>query len=97
VDCFIFFVAGLFISECHEKSHVLQHTYPAIERVMEHLHLMALNKFKSYLEESLRNTEGFAESVRQCSQASMEEFDAGIRGMGTTTTAPLFSSTINVY
>jgi len=77
VDCFIFFVAGLFISECH----VLQHTYPAIERVMEHLHLVTLNKFKSDLEQSLRNTEGFAESVRQCSQASMEEFDAGIRGM----------------
>lgn len=48
---------------------------------MEHLHLVALNKFKSDLEQSLRNTEGFAESVRHCSQASMEEFDAGIRGM----------------
>ncbi|CAD6253444.1 unnamed protein product [Miscanthus lutarioriparius] len=61
------------------QSSMLDHTYPAIERVMEHLHLVALNKFKSDLEQSLRNTEGFAESVRQCSQASVEEFDAGIR------------------
>lgn len=48
---------------------------------MEHLHLVALNKFRSDLEQSLRNTEGFAESVHRCSQASMQEFDAGMRGM----------------
>ncbi|CAD6253431.1 unnamed protein product [Miscanthus lutarioriparius] len=61
------------------QSSMLDHTYPAIERVMEHLHLVALNKFKSDLEQSLRTQRGFAESVRQCSQASVEEFDAGIR------------------
>lgn len=48
---------------------------------MEHLHLVALDKFKGDLEQSLRHTEGFAESVRRCSQASMAEFDAGMRGM----------------
>lgn len=61
------------------ESSMLDHAYPVIERVMEHLHLVALDKFKGDLEQSLRHTEGFAESVRRCSQASMAEFDAGMR------------------
>ncbi|KAL6841646.1 hypothetical protein ACP4OV_028585 [Aristida adscensionis] len=62
-----------------ESKQCNKHTYPAIERVIEHLHLLVLNKFKSDLEQSLRSTEGFATSVRQCAQASMAEFDSELR------------------
>ncbi|WVZ50868.1 hypothetical protein U9M48_002079 [Paspalum notatum var. saurae] len=61
------------------ESSMLDHTYPALDTVTEHLHLMAFNKFKSDLEQSLRGKKGFAASVLQCAQASMAEFDAGLR------------------
>ncbi|PVH34427.1 hypothetical protein PAHAL_8G217100 [Panicum hallii] len=61
------------------ESSMLDHTYPALETVIEHLHLVALNKFRSDLEQTLRSREGFAASVHQCVQASMAEFDAGLR------------------
>uniref|UniRef100_A0A0A9DGS3 Sey1/RHD3-like three-helix bundle domain-containing protein n=1 Tax=Arundo donax TaxID=35708 RepID=A0A0A9DGS3_ARUDO len=63
----------------HFESSMLNHTYPALETVIEHLHLVVLNKFKSDLEQSLRSREGFATSVRRCTQASMAEFDAGLK------------------
>ncbi|PUZ45319.1 hypothetical protein GQ55_8G213100 [Panicum hallii var. hallii] len=61
------------------ESSMLDHTYPALETVIEHLHLVALNKFRSDLEQTLRSREGFTASVHQCVQASMAEFDAGLR------------------
>jgi len=67
--------------EYHEKNWFLQHTYPALEKVIEHLHLAALNKFRSDLDQALSSGEGFTASVHQCVQASMAEFDAGLRGI----------------
>ncbi|KAK3118900.1 hypothetical protein QOZ80_9BG0710330 [Eleusine coracana subsp. coracana] len=61
------------------ESSILNHTYPVLEMVIQNLHLVVLNKFKSNLEESLRTREGFAESVRRCTQASMAELDVGLR------------------
>ncbi|XP_062182418.1 protein ROOT HAIR DEFECTIVE 3 homolog 2-like isoform X2 [Phragmites australis] len=63
----------------HLESSMLNHTYPALETLIEHLHLVVLNKFKSDLEQSLRSRYGFAASVRQCAQALMAEFDAELR------------------
>nr|CAB3491861.1 unnamed protein product [Digitaria exilis] len=61
------------------ESSMLDHTYPALETVIENLHLATLDKFRSDLEQSLRSREGFTASVRQCVQASMAEFEAGLR------------------
>ncbi|TKW01357.1 hypothetical protein SEVIR_8G174100v4 [Setaria viridis] len=61
------------------ESSMLHHTYPALETVIEHLHVVTLKKFESDLEQSLRSREGFAASVRQCAQAAIAEFDAGLR------------------
>jgi hypothetical protein len=65
----------------HENNCVLQHTYPALETVIDHLHVVTLKKFKSDLEQSLRSREGFAASVRQCTRVAITEFDAGLRGI----------------
>ncbi len=80
MDCFI---CPYLINWSH-KSWVLQHTYDAFKKMLEHLHHVVLNKFKSDLEQSLRSGEGFAASARYCVQSSMAEFDAGLRGKQTT-------------
>jgi hypothetical protein len=61
------------------ESSMLNHTYPALEMVIENLHCLVLDKFKSNLEQSLRGRERFAESVRRCTQASMTELDTELR------------------
>ncbi|EEC68426.1 hypothetical protein OsI_36606 [Oryza sativa Indica Group] len=61
------------------ESEILKHTYDAFKKMLEHLHHVVLNKFKSDLEQSLRSGEGFAASARYCVQSSMAEFDAGLR------------------
>ncbi|XP_062197057.1 protein ROOT HAIR DEFECTIVE 3 homolog 2-like [Phragmites australis] len=76
----MYFDEGVRAAKCqHLESSMLNHTYPALEIVIENLHFVVLNKFKSDLEQSLRSRERFAASVRQCAQASMAEFDAGLR------------------
>uniref|UniRef100_A0A0E0FMF3 GB1/RHD3-type G domain-containing protein n=1 Tax=Oryza nivara TaxID=4536 RepID=A0A0E0FMF3_ORYNI len=66
------------------ESEILKHTYDAFKKMLEHLHHVVLNKFKSDLEQSLRSGEGFAASARYCVQSSMAEFDAGLREWDTT-------------
>ncbi|KAG8090254.1 hypothetical protein GUJ93_ZPchr0011g26869 [Zizania palustris] len=61
------------------KSEILKHAYPAFKTMIEHLHNVVLNKYKSDLEQSLRSGGVFAASARHCSQSSMEEFDVGLR------------------
>ncbi|TVU25032.1 hypothetical protein EJB05_27508, partial [Eragrostis curvula] len=76
----MYFDEGVRIAKRQQlESSLLNHTYPALEMVIENLHLVVLNKFKSDLEQSLRTRKGFAESVRRCAQASMAELDAGLR------------------
>lgn len=64
------------------ESEILKHTYDAFKKMLEHLHHVVLNKFKNYLEQSLRSGEGFAASARYCAQSSMAKFDAGSRFFG---------------
>ncbi|KAF0896715.1 hypothetical protein E2562_027058 [Oryza meyeriana var. granulata] len=61
------------------ESEIVKHAYPALKKMLEHLHHVVLNKFKSDLEQALSSGEGFAASARYCAQSSMVEFDAGLR------------------
>ncbi|WVY93458.1 hypothetical protein V8G54_032546, partial [Vigna mungo] len=51
--------------------------YPAYTTLLEHIHAKALDDFKTKLEQSLNNGEGFASSVRNWTQTIMDEFDKG--------------------
>ncbi|EEE59824.1 hypothetical protein OsJ_12379 [Oryza sativa Japonica Group] len=52
------------------------HTCPAFKKMLEHLHHVVLNKFKSDLDQSLRSGGGFAASARYCAQSSMVKLNA---------------------
>ncbi|KAH7837002.1 hypothetical protein Vadar_008364 [Vaccinium darrowii] len=57
------------------ESKALQLVHPAYLTMLGHLRSKALESFKTHLEQSLHRGKGFAGSVRNCSQASMLEFD----------------------
>ncbi|EMS58961.1 Protein ROOT HAIR DEFECTIVE 3-like protein 2 [Triticum urartu] len=61
------------------QSEIVNHTHPAFETVIEHLHCTVLSKFKNDLEQLLRSGERFAASARHCAQSSSVEFEAGWR------------------
>lgn len=57
-----------------------QLVYPAYTTLLEHIHSKALDDFKTKLDQSLNNGEGFASSVRTWTQTIMLEFDNGAAG-----------------
>ncbi|QCD77264.1 hypothetical protein DEO72_LG1g886 [Vigna unguiculata] len=59
------------------ESKALDLVYPAYITLLEHIHSKALNDFKTELEQSLNNGEGFASSVRIWTQTIMDGFDKG--------------------
>ncbi|KOM53192.1 hypothetical protein LR48_Vigan09g185100 [Vigna angularis] len=59
------------------ESKALDLVYPAYTTLLEHIHSKALDDFKTKLEQSLNNGEGFASSVRTWTQTIMDEFDKG--------------------
>lgn len=58
----------------------VQLVHPAYLTMLGHLRSKALESFKTHLEQSLHRGKGFAGSVRNCSQASMLEFDRSSAG-----------------
>ncbi|KAK7251958.1 hypothetical protein RIF29_35589 [Crotalaria pallida] len=59
------------------ESKALDIVYPAYTTMLGHLRSKALNTFKTKLEQSLNNGEGFAASVCMWTQSCMLEFDKG--------------------
>ncbi|KAK7332534.1 hypothetical protein VNO80_29287 [Phaseolus coccineus] len=59
------------------ESKALDLVYPAYTTLLEHIHSKALDDFKTKLDQSLNNGEGFASSVRTWTQTIMLEFDKG--------------------
>ncbi|XP_061366903.1 protein ROOT HAIR DEFECTIVE 3 homolog 2 [Gastrolobium bilobum] len=59
------------------ESKALDSVYPAYTTMLGHLRSKALDDFKTKLEQSLNNGEGFASSVRMWIQSIMLEFDKG--------------------
>ncbi|KAI4296630.1 hypothetical protein L6164_036575 [Bauhinia variegata] len=59
------------------ESKALDFVYPAYTTMMGHLRARALENFKTKLEQSLKNGEGFAASVHTWTQSCMLEFDQG--------------------
>ncbi|GLT59121.1 hypothetical protein SLA2020_319580 [Shorea laevis] len=59
------------------ESKVLDFVYPAYTKLLGHLRSKALEDFKSRLEEMLNKGEGFAASVRTCTNSCLVEFDRG--------------------
>ncbi|KAI5332205.1 hypothetical protein L3X38_022334 [Prunus dulcis] len=59
------------------ESKALDFVYPAYTTMLGHVHTKALEDFKVRLEQSLNKGEGFALSVRTCTQSSILEFDKG--------------------
>ncbi|XP_027339093.1 protein ROOT HAIR DEFECTIVE 3 homolog 2 isoform X2 [Abrus precatorius] len=57
------------------ESRALDFVYPAYTTLLGHLRSKALEDFKTKLEQSLNNGEGFASSVRMLTQSIMLEFD----------------------
>lgn len=51
--------------------------FPAYQAMLGHLRSKALNMFRDELEQSLKEGEGFQVVVRNCTNASMAEFDQG--------------------
>ena len=54
--------------------------YPAYSTMIGHLRSKALDDFKTKLDQSLNNGEGFASSVRRWTQSIMLEFEKGSAG-----------------
>lgn len=54
--------------------------YPAYTTMLGHLRCKALENFKIRLENSLKKGEGFASSVRACSESSIHDFEQGCAG-----------------
>jgi hypothetical protein len=54
--------------------------HPAYTTMLRHLRSKALESFKSRLEQSLNKGEGFAASVRTCTQFCLLEFEQGYAG-----------------
>ncbi|XP_054777349.1 protein ROOT HAIR DEFECTIVE 3 homolog 2 isoform X2 [Prosopis cineraria] len=59
------------------ESKALDYVFPAYTTMLGHLRAKALENFKTKLEQSLKNGEGYAASVRFGIQSSMLEFDRG--------------------
>ncbi|XP_059445431.1 protein ROOT HAIR DEFECTIVE 3 homolog 2 isoform X2 [Corylus avellana] len=59
------------------ESKALDFVHPAYTTMLGHLRSKALESFKSRLEQSLHKGEGFAASVRTCTQSCLLEFDQG--------------------
>lgn len=57
-----------------------QFVFPAYNTMLGHLRSNALENFKVRLEQSLSNGEGFASSVRTCTERCVLEFDRGCAG-----------------
>lgn len=57
-----------------------QLVYPAYTTLLEHIHSKSLDDFKTKLDQSLNNGEGFASSVRTWTETIMLEFDKGAAG-----------------
>lgn len=55
----------------------LDFVYPTYSTLLGHLRSKAFESFKIQLEQSLKKGEGFAASVRTCTQSCMLEFDRG--------------------
>lgn len=59
------------------ESKALDFAYPTYSTLLGHLRSKAFESFKIQLEQSLKKGEGFAASVRTCTQSCMLEFDRG--------------------
>lgn len=59
------------------ESKALDFVYPTYSTLLGHLRSKAFESFKIRLEQSLKKGEGFAASVRTCTQSCMLEFDRG--------------------
>ncbi|RDY08984.1 Protein ROOT HAIR DEFECTIVE 3-like 2, partial [Mucuna pruriens] len=59
------------------ESKALDLVYPAYTTLLGHIRAKSLDDFKTKLEQSLNNGEGFASSVRTWTQSIMLEFDKG--------------------
>ncbi|KAE8008267.1 hypothetical protein FH972_004796 [Carpinus fangiana] len=59
------------------ESKALDFVHPAYTTMLGHLRSKAVESFKSRLEQSLNKGEGFAASVRTCTQSCLLEFDQG--------------------
>ncbi|KAI4299294.1 hypothetical protein L6164_032765 [Bauhinia variegata] len=59
------------------ESKALDLVYPAYTTMLGHLRTRALENFRTKMEQSLKNGEGFAASDHKCTQSSMLEFDQG--------------------
>lgn len=57
-----------------------QLVYPAYTTLLGHIRSKALDDFKTKLEQSLNNGEGFASSVRTWTQSIMLQFDKASAG-----------------
>lgn len=64
----------------HTVSPNFQFVYPAYRTLLDHLCSKAFESFKTGLEQSLKKGEGFAASVRTCTQSCMLEFDQACGG-----------------
>ncbi|KAJ1420932.1 RHD3/Sey1 [Sesbania bispinosa] len=62
------------------ESNALDFVYPAYTTMLGHLRSKALEDFKTKLDQSLNNGEGFASSVRMWTQSILLEFDKGSAG-----------------
>lgn len=58
-------------------SRVLEFVYPSYVVMLGHLRSKAFEDFKKRLEQSMKDGEGFAPTVRKCTETCMLEFDRG--------------------
>lgn len=70
---------SLFISYIHISPN-FQFVYHAYNTLLGHLRSKAFESFKTGLEQLLKKGEGFAASVRTCTQSCMLKFDQGCAG-----------------
>lgn len=70
----------MFVSFILHVSPNFQFVYPTYCTLLGHLRSKAFESFKIGLEQSLKKGEGFAMSIRTCTQSCMLEFDQGCAG-----------------
>lgn len=58
----------------------LQLVQPAFQKMLTHLRMKALEKFKTGLNSSLESGKGFGASVRDNTECSLKEFEQGCAG-----------------
>ncbi|KAK8458557.1 hypothetical protein SEVIR_3G398300v4 [Setaria viridis] len=61
----------------HLESRIMNLVQPAFQKMLTHLRMKALEKFKAGLISSLENGKGFAASVRDNTECSIKEFEQG--------------------